>query len=310
MEEANGIEEALAEAVKMAEMAEAAKEAIESELRKFKYKDQKDVLDENGGPMRNNLRSKLQGYLVHLVCLCKNEEYRIQHVPFVRNLWKQILWIVICPSCRVESEVQEMSRMTVLITDGSGFLKANITTPEIEKFILFSATDMKIAAENGDNLCEAAIESVPITAFIRAYEVRVHRATETEMQVNIVKAYKPSDKPLMDTNPEIIDNISPVGPIVSPQKGNTSLTPISKSLSSVGKKETVCKVNDVEPVPVVQGSEATSPSVTHEVSQVIPTPSAPKKTTSSVPLHQCVPISVKSDVTPQLNDPRPSKKTK
>ncbi|KAL4585338.1 hypothetical protein LXL04_009956 [Taraxacum kok-saghyz] len=42
MEEANGIEEALAEAVKMAEMAEAAKEAIESELRKFKYKDQKD----------------------------------------------------------------------------------------------------------------------------------------------------------------------------------------------------------------------------------------------------------------------------
>ncbi|CAI9279980.1 unnamed protein product [Lactuca saligna] len=42
-EEANGIDEALADALKMAEMAEAAKEAIESELKKFKYKDQKDA---------------------------------------------------------------------------------------------------------------------------------------------------------------------------------------------------------------------------------------------------------------------------
>ncbi|XP_023738199.1 WEB family protein At1g12150 [Lactuca sativa] len=41
-EEANGIDESLADALKMAEMAEAAKEAIESELKKFKYKDQKD----------------------------------------------------------------------------------------------------------------------------------------------------------------------------------------------------------------------------------------------------------------------------
>ncbi|KAI3526718.1 hypothetical protein L1887_05980 [Cichorium endivia] len=41
-EEANGIDEALADALKMAEMAEAAKEAIESELRKWKFKDQKD----------------------------------------------------------------------------------------------------------------------------------------------------------------------------------------------------------------------------------------------------------------------------
>lgn len=49
----------------------------------------------------------------------------------------------------------------------TGFLKANINTPEIEKFIP--------EQDNGDALCEAiaaAIESAPIVAFIRPYEVR------------------------------------------------------------------------------------------------------------------------------------------
>ncbi|KAL4561948.1 hypothetical protein LXL04_034133 [Taraxacum kok-saghyz] len=103
-----------------------------------------------------------------------------------KSLEADTTWIVICPS-----EIQDMSRITVVIGDGTGFLKANINTPEIEKFIPFTAQDMKIAAEN----------SVPIIAFVRAYEVRVHGATETEMRVNIVKAYRKTDKPSVDTDP-------------------------------------------------------------------------------------------------------------
>ncbi|KAI3721520.1 hypothetical protein L2E82_32534 [Cichorium intybus] len=230
-----------------------------------------------------------------------------------KSLEADTSWIVMCPSCRVESEIQEMSRITVLISDASGFLKANMTTPEIEKFIPFSAKDVKIAGDNA-----TAIESVSIIAFIRAYEVHFHGTID--MRVNIVKAYKPTDKPFVDTNPEILENISFAAPSILPQKGNPSHVPISQNLSSNAEPfPTIYLLPQTKPSPVVISKHTVSfqrlkrqhPLRLHRKFQRrTQVPSTLHKTTSVAPLHQPAPTSVPTSNTPEVNDPRPSKKSK
>ncbi|KAI3767793.1 hypothetical protein L2E82_18201 [Cichorium intybus] len=97
-----------------------------------------------------------------------------------KPLEADITWIVTCPSCRVESEIIAMSRMTVTIYDGTGTIQATMYTPDMDKFIPFTATKLKESEEMGKNLHDAiaaVVQSSPITAFIRAYTTH-YRGTD------------------------------------------------------------------------------------------------------------------------------------
>ncbi|KAJ9568234.1 hypothetical protein OSB04_004200, partial [Centaurea solstitialis] len=105
-------------------------------------------------------------------------------------------WIVTCPSCKTESEIIAMSRMLVTIKDATGSIQATMYTPDVEKFIPFTATQLKESEENGQSVNDAiatTIQSSFITAFLRAYTTEYRGTSQT--RVNIIKAYTPKEKP-------------------------------------------------------------------------------------------------------------------
>nr|KAJ0189245.1 hypothetical protein LSAT_V11C800454720 [Lactuca sativa] len=56
-------------------------------------------------------------------------------------------WVIMCPSCKVVSDIEAMIRATVTITDESGSIEAMLTTPHIENFLLFNPEEVKTNEE-------------------------------------------------------------------------------------------------------------------------------------------------------------------
>ncbi|CAH1450537.1 unnamed protein product [Lactuca virosa] len=80
-------------------------------------------------------------------------------------------WVVMCPSCKVVSDIEAMIRATVTITDESGSIEAMLTTPHIEKFLLFNPEEVKTNEEIGmdiHNDIAAALELSEVVAFVQS----------------------------------------------------------------------------------------------------------------------------------------------
>ncbi|KAL7619166.1 hypothetical protein Lser_V15G01110 [Lactuca serriola] len=221
-------------------------------------------------------------------------------------------WIVTCPSCHIESEIQQMSRLTVLIADESGVMKANLHTPELEKFIHFSPKDVQISEETSQTLCNSiatAIKSVYIVAFVRAYEV--HFQGTTDIKVNIVKAYKVNDRAAVSNESDNMVHRSNIGEGTSTTKNVSSLA-ATVPLPSAGEIEKPLEVKNSKQVPVIYLLPKNKPEPILMAKHLVPeTPSS-----SSSPIEQKVSESVpplalpvKEDV-PRASNPRPSKKIK
>ncbi|CAH1451462.1 unnamed protein product [Lactuca virosa] len=221
-------------------------------------------------------------------------------------------WIVTCPSCHIESEIQQMSRLTVLIADESGVMKANLHTPEVEKFIPFSPKDVQISEETGETLCNSiaiAINSVYIVAFVRAYEV--HFQGTTDIKVNIVKAYKVNDPAAVSNESDNMVHRSNIGEGTSTTK-NVSSVAATVPLPSAAEIEKPVEVKNSKQVPVTCLLPKNKPEpilmTKHLLPEIPSSSSSPfeQKVSESVPP---LALPVKEDV-PRASNPRPSKKTK
>ncbi|CAH1412172.1 unnamed protein product [Lactuca virosa] len=221
-------------------------------------------------------------------------------------------WIVTCPSCHIESEIQQMSRLTVLIADESGVMKANLHTPEVEKFIPFSPKDVQISEETGETLCKSiaiAINSVYIVAFVRAYEV--HFQGTTDIKVNIVKAYKVNDHAAVSNESDNMVHRSNIGEGTSTTK-NVSSVAATVPLPSAAEIEKPVEVKNSKQVPVTCLLPKNKPEpilmTKHLLPEIPSSSSSPfeQKVSESVPP---LALPVKEDV-PRATNPRPSKKTK
>ncbi|PWA56841.1 hypothetical protein CTI12_AA412340 [Artemisia annua] len=107
-----------------------------------------------------------------------------------KSLEADLSWIVTCPSCHQESELEAISRLAIRIDDGTANLSATICSADAEKLIPFNATQLRDADEHGINLHDDIVTSVQrhmIVAFVRTYETTFHG--QTELKVNVVKAY-------------------------------------------------------------------------------------------------------------------------
>ncbi|CAI9286631.1 unnamed protein product [Lactuca saligna] len=221
-------------------------------------------------------------------------------------------WIVTCPSCHIESEIQQMSRLTVLIADESGVMKANLHTPELEKFIHFSPKDVQISEETSQSLCNSiatAIKSVYIVAFVRAYEV--HFQGTTDIKVNIVKAYKVNDRAAVSNESDNMVHRSNIGEGTSTTKNVSSLA-ATVPLPSAGEIEKPLEVKNSKQVPVIYLLPKNKPEPILMTKHLVPE----LPTSSSSPIEQKVSESgpplalpMKEDVL-RASNPRPSKKTK
>ncbi|CAI9279215.1 unnamed protein product [Lactuca saligna] len=221
-------------------------------------------------------------------------------------------WIVTCPSCHIESEIQQMSRLIVLIADESGVMKANLHTPELEKFIHFSPKDVQISEETSQSLCNSiatAIKSVYIVAFVRAYEV--HFQGTTDIKVNIVKAYKVNDRAAVSNESDNMVHRSNIGEGTSTTKNVSSLA-ATVPLPSAGEIEKPLQVKNSKQVPVIYLLPKNKPEpilmTKHLVPELPTSISSPieQKVSESVPP---LALPVKEDVL-RASNPRPSKKTK
>ncbi|GJU57873.1 ATP-dependent DNA helicase PIF1-like protein [Tanacetum coccineum] len=67
-----------------------------------------------------------------------------------KSLEADLTWIVTCPLCHQESEVEALSRMTIQIDDGTTTLYATIGTPDVEKIVPYTAVELKDADEHID----------------------------------------------------------------------------------------------------------------------------------------------------------------
>ncbi|XP_023758738.3 uncharacterized protein LOC111907170 [Lactuca sativa] len=107
-------------------------------------------------------------------------------------------WIIICPFCYTESEVQLISRATVQIDDATGSLSATISKPDLEKFIPFTPEELKYAEDNEKSVHDTiatSVDSVLLFAFVCSQKT-CHQQ-EPSTTYNIVKAYNitPAKKP-------------------------------------------------------------------------------------------------------------------
>ncbi|CAH1449030.1 unnamed protein product [Lactuca virosa] len=203
-------------------------------------------------------------------------------------------------------------KVNCLIADESGVMKANLHTPEVEKFIPFSPKDVQISEETGETLCNSiaiAINSVYIVAFVRAYEV--HFQGTTYIKVNIVKAYKVNDPAAVSNESDNMVHRSNIGEGTSTTK-NVSSVAATVPLPSAAEIEKPVEVKNSKQVPVTCLLPNNKPEpilmTKHLLPEIPSSSSSPfeQKVSESVPP---LALPVKEDV-PQASNPRPSKKTK
>ncbi|GJY10001.1 replication protein A 70 kDa DNA-binding subunit B-like protein [Tanacetum coccineum] len=126
-----------------------------------------------------------------------------------KSLEADLTWIVTCPLCHQESEVEALSRMTIQIDDGTTTLYATIGTPDVEKIVPYTAVELKDADEHGINLHDdiaASVQKHTIVAFIRSYEATFRG--QAEMKVSVIKAYTLDEGPasnLISLQPENLE---------------------------------------------------------------------------------------------------------
>ncbi|PWA74144.1 hypothetical protein CTI12_AA254960 [Artemisia annua] len=65
-----------------------------------------------------------------------------------KSLEADLSWIVTCPSCHQESELEAISRLAIRIDDGTANLSATICSADAEKLIPFNATQLRDADEH------------------------------------------------------------------------------------------------------------------------------------------------------------------
>ncbi|CAI9260919.1 unnamed protein product [Lactuca saligna] len=109
-----------------------------------------------------------------------------------------VSWIIICPFCYTESEVQLISRATIQIDDATGALSTTISTPDLEKFIPFTPEELKDTEDNEKSIHDtiaASVDSVLLFAFMCSQKT-CHQQ-EPSTTYNIVKTYyiTPAKKP-------------------------------------------------------------------------------------------------------------------
>ncbi|GKA72922.1 replication protein A 70 kDa DNA-binding subunit B-like protein [Tanacetum coccineum] len=154
-----------------------------------------------------------------------------------KSLEADLTWIVTCPSCHQESEVEALSRMIIQINDGTTTLYATIGTPDVEKIVPYTAVELKDADEHGINLHDdiaASVQKHTIVAFIRSYEATFHG--HAEMKGSVIKAYTLDERPasnLISLQPE---NLEP-----EKQVSKSTSSVVNPSRNSLPEKESVAK---------------------------------------------------------------------
>ncbi|GJT22263.1 replication protein A 70 kDa DNA-binding subunit B-like protein [Tanacetum coccineum] len=104
-----------------------------------------------------------------------------------KSLEADLTWIVTCPLCHQESEVEALSRMTIQIDDGTTTLYATIGTPDVEKIVPYTVVELKDADEHGINLHDdiaASVQKHTSIAFIRSYEATFRGHAEMKASKN------------------------------------------------------------------------------------------------------------------------------
>ncbi|KAI3672408.1 hypothetical protein L6452_38496 [Arctium lappa] len=102
----------------------------------------------------------------------------------LKPLEADLTWIVQCPTCKKECEVQLILRVAVQIDDGTSAIKTMLTSPIIEKFLTMTSTQIRNAEEVGENIqaiADRELNGQTIVAFARAYETTYQRQPETRI---------------------------------------------------------------------------------------------------------------------------------
>lgn len=205
-----------------------------------------------------------------------------------KSLEADLTWIVTCPSCRQESEVQALSRLTIQLDDGTASIHAIICTPHVEELIPFTSLQLKEAEEFGTDLHDAMampIQKHTIVAFIRAFDSALGR--QSQMKMSIVQAYK--------VEPELLPSTDPIS---FPAPSDTSSTKAKDQLFTPTTKKVL--------------EEISTSISSNTVKRSLPFAKAAIKTEKNPSINkpQDTLAIIKKDSGTQVQDGSPTKKTK
>ncbi|XP_071903396.1 replication protein A 70 kDa DNA-binding subunit B-like isoform X1 [Coffea arabica] len=82
-------------------------------------------------------------------------------------------WIIHCPSCKQQSEVELRARIPIIITDPSSSIHCIISGEDAEKMIEFTPLQLKQAQEDGfgiDTELNDALKKYTVVCFLKSYE--------------------------------------------------------------------------------------------------------------------------------------------
>lgn len=112
----------------------------------------------------------------------------------LRSVSAETDWIIKCPSCKQESEVELRSRIGITVTDPSGSIDCSIYGIDAEKMIEFNALQLKESEENGIAVHDEISDYLTryrIIYFFKSYETTFQG--QPQRRNNIIKSYTTSE---------------------------------------------------------------------------------------------------------------------
>ncbi|XP_071937211.1 replication protein A 70 kDa DNA-binding subunit B-like [Coffea arabica] len=115
-------------------------------------------------------------------------------------------WIIHCPSCKQQSEVELRARIPIIITDASSSIHCIISGEDAEKLIEFTPLQLKQAQEDGfqiDTELNDALKKYTVVCFLKSYETPFQG--QLQKKNTVIKAYTAaelSDRPIPLELPE------------------------------------------------------------------------------------------------------------